>query len=267
MFYVLVYADHFSGICPLYLALLTAIIIARTISIVSRIVFAPGKENLRLVPLDNHISLLAHRSFVLFAWIVSIGLLCIDLFEHVGMEDDSKLLLRILWGSLFILTVALIIHFNRKAIGHWVKGSESPGTMHWFRKQMLSKWYFLAMGYVALLWMFWVLRLVMVGPKYGFTFGVSLFVVPVFLVLDSLLGWIFSSLSYPGDQKPNEPSEDEGTACGRNGIYLFSFTDTNCFGSRSWFMGKRGGFFECRQSKRYGNSNTSCRYISIVVGN
>jgi len=52
-FYVLIYAEYFSGICPLYLSMETTIIIARSISIVSKIVFSPGNDKLRLLPFDD----------------------------------------------------------------------------------------------------------------------------------------------------------------------------------------------------------------------
>lgn len=92
-FYVMLYTDYFSGICPIYLSLLTAILIARTLSIFSAALFSPRAGSIRLLSLDDPISRIGHRSVVLFSWIVAGGMLCIALFEHAGVEGDSKLTL------------------------------------------------------------------------------------------------------------------------------------------------------------------------------
>ena len=211
-FYVLIYTEYFSGICPLYLALLATIIAARIISIFSAIIFSSGDDRLRLLPLDNKVSRIGHRSVVLFAWIVAGGILCVSLFEHAGLRGDSKLILHLFFGSLYILTVALLLHFNRRTISGWIQGVDTPDMAHWFRAQMASKWYFMALGYIFLLWIVWVVRLVIVGPEFALAYGVSLFVVPIFLVLDGLLGWLFSSIGESESVQPDAAVEEVASA-------------------------------------------------------
>ncbi len=226
-FYVLIYAEYFSGICPLFLSLLTTIIVARCVSIFSRMLFSPGESNLRLVPLDDKISLIGHRSVVLFAWLVAAGFLCVSLFEHAGLKGDSKLILRLSWGSLYIFTVVLLLHFNRKAISQWIRGRAPLDSIHWLRIQLAGKWYFMALGYIFLLWFLWMIRLVIVGPEFGFAFGVSLFIVPIFLALDSFLGWLLATIIESPEGEGMEAEEDVGPVPSvKQGVFYYFRTFT-----------------------------------------
>ncbi len=135
------------------------------------------------------------------------GILCIALFEHAGVDGDSKLILRMAFGSFCLFAVAMLLFFYRTIITQWIRGSDFSKRAHWFRDQMASKWVFMALGYIFLLWAVWVVQLVLVGPEFGFAYGVSLFVVPIFLILDSLLGWLLSTINEPGSAQVQEPDD------------------------------------------------------------
>ena len=226
LFYVLIYADYFSGLCPLYISLLTIIIVARTLSIFSAALLSPGNNKLRLISLDDKTSMIGHRSIVFFAWMVVGAILCILLFEHAGLEGDSALILRFIFGSLCIFSVALFLIVYRGTITDWIQGNNTPETVHWFRDQMASKWLYMALGYVLLLWVVWVVQLVIVGPEFGFAYGVSLFVVPIFLLLDGILGWLLSTISEPEPEKPEGKDAEEALAPEEHVVffYLRAFT-------------------------------------------
>ncbi len=221
LFYVLIYTDYFSGICPLYLSMFLTILIARTISIFSAALFSPEAASLCLLPLDNQISQIGHRSVVLFGWMVAGGILCISLFEHAGIEGDSKLILRLFFGSFCLFTVAMVLFVYRQIISSWIQGSDTSGMVHWFRDQMTSKWLFMALGYVFLLWVVWVIQLVIVGPEFGFAYGVSLFILPIFLILDNFLGWLLSTISGPVTEKIEETDAESPRQSKGQTVYFY----------------------------------------------
>jgi len=205
-FYVLIYAEFFSGICPLYLSMQATIISARSVSIVSRILFSPTDEQMRLLPFDNTISRMAHRSVQLFAWLVAGGMMFVFLLKHAGLTGDSELVIRICYGSILIVAVVMVLVVNRKQISGWIRGDEI--TQNGFRAQIAGKWLPVALCYIASLWVLWVIRLLIVGPEFGFAFAISFLIVPIFLILDSFLGW-FQDILFPSPENDGKPDLTE----------------------------------------------------------
>lgn len=126
-FYVQIYADFFSGICPLFLSLLTMVLVARGITLVSSILFSCGDGRIRVLPLGDVNSKVAHRCVQLLAWIVAGGSLCVSLFEHAGLQGDSKLTLRLFFGSLYIMVLLFLLHLQRKRISTWLQEGGDGG--------------------------------------------------------------------------------------------------------------------------------------------
>lgn len=205
-FYVQIYADLFSGICPLFLSLLTMILVARGITLVSYTLFSCGDGRIRVFPLGDVNSKVAHRCVQLFAWIVAGGSLCVSLFEHAGLQGDSKLTLRLFFGSLYIQVLILLLHLQRKRISTWMQEGVMAGMAHWLRSQILLKWYPLSLVYILLIWGVWVVQMVIVGPEFGIAYGVSIFVVPFFLVFDAMLGRLLLSINGPEAEALGLPS-------------------------------------------------------------
>ena len=206
-FYVLIYAEYFSGICPLYLSMETTIITARSISIVSKILFSPADKVLRLPPFDDISSRVGHRSVQLFAWLGAGGFLFVSLVEHAGLVGDSKLVIRICFGSLLIIALILLLIFQRKNISGWIRGDETLNGS--FRGQLAGKWLPVALCYIGSLWVLWIVRLLIVGPEFGFAFAISFMIVPLYLLLDSLLGWLLCSLNSTNEEEQATVLEDE----------------------------------------------------------
>lgn len=210
-FYVLIYAEYFSGICPLYLSMQTTIIGARSISILSRMAFAPESRVIRLLPVSDGISAMAHRTVRFLAWLVAGGLLFVSLMEHGGLRGDSKLFVRLSFGSVLVATAVLLLIINRAQITAWIAkdGGGGQGVRGW----LATKWLPMSLCYVALLWGVWVVRLLIAGPEFGFAFAVSFLIVPIYLVLDAILGWLLNSIfvSDEADGRTEGDERDEGT--------------------------------------------------------
>ena len=202
--YVLIYAAYFSGICPIYLSLLTAITIARLISLVSHMFFAPEPDRTALIPLKQKTAALSYYSITISGWIITLGIMFFTLFKHAGLHGDSLLLLKIGFGTLITLLIAIVILKNRKNVARNVFTMTSDGNTAGVQGYLAANWHIMALGYLLLLWMFWLVRLIVVGPQFTLAFAVSLFIVPIFLLLDRLIIGFFRSLFNP------EPS-DEGS--------------------------------------------------------
>ena len=205
-FYVLMYAEYFSGLCPLYLSMQTTIIGARSVAIFSSMLFSPASSELRLLPLGDDISRIAHNTIRSFAWLAASGLLFVSLVEHGGLSGDSRLFIRICFGSIMVLAAVLLLLFYRKEITRWVEGDAAGKSI---RGWLATKWLPLSLSYAVLLWVMWVVRLLIAGPEFGFAFAVSFLIVPIFLVLDTLLGWLLQSILVAEDAATTGEDEEQ----------------------------------------------------------
>ncbi|MBW2329199.1 MAG: mechanosensitive ion channel family protein, partial [Deltaproteobacteria bacterium] len=205
--YVLIYAAYFSGICPIYLSLLIAITIARLISLVSHMFFAPEPDRPALISLKQKTAAIAHYSITISGWIITLGIMFLTLFKHAGVRGDSLLLLKMGFGTLITLLIAIVILKNHKAIARNVFTMSSDVNPGGLQGYLAANWHLMALGYLLLLWMFWVVRLIVVGPQFTLAFAVSLFIVPIFLLLDRIITGFFRSLFNP--ESPDKGSADD----------------------------------------------------------
>jgi small-conductance mechanosensitive channel len=219
--YVLIYAAYFSGICPIYLSLLIAIIIARLISLVSHMVFAPEPDRPALITLKQKTAALSHYSITISGWMITLGIMFLTLFKHAGVRGDSLLLLKMGFGTLVTLLIALVILTNRKAVARNVFAMTSDGNPDELQGYLAANWHLMALGYLLLLWMFWLVRLIVVGPRFTLAFAVSLFIVPIFLLLDRIITGFFRSLFNP--ESPDKGSADDTIADERAPSVLFPY--------------------------------------------
>jgi len=212
--YVLIYAAYFSGICPIYLSLLTAITIARLISLVSHMFFAPEPDRTALIPLKQKTAALSHYSITISGWFITLGIMLLTLFKHAGVQGDSLLLLKMGFGTLITLLIGIVILKNRNNVARNVFTMSSDGNPAGVQGYLAANWHIMALGYLLLLWMFWLVRLIVVGPQFTLAFAVSLFIVPIFLLLDRLIIGFFRSLfnPEPSDEEPDNDSNEDDSA-------------------------------------------------------
>ena len=195
--YVLIYANYFSGLCPIYLSLLTAVVSARTVALILRMFIDPRGKNLTLIGLDKKTATLVYYSMTAGGWIVFFGIMFITLFRHAGVRGDSLLLLKFSFGTLLCLLVAFVIRLNRKTVARLIAGVDDLQNEPAVKQQLVANWHLMGLGYLFLLWGFWTVRLVVAGPKFALAFVVSLFIGPIFLVLDRMVTWFLASLAGP----------------------------------------------------------------------
>lgn len=210
-FYVIVYANYFSGLCPIYLSLLTAIVSARTVSLILRLFIDPRENNLTLLGPDKKTATLVSSLITAGAWIVFLGIMSIALLKHAGVHGDSLLLLKLSFGTLLCLLAACAIWLNRTAVARLIVGTAVLKKESGVKESLAANWYLMGLGYLFLLWALWIIRLIVAGPKFALAFVVSLFIVPIFLVLDRMANWFFLSQADPeiGEIKSETGESDE----------------------------------------------------------
>ncbi|MEJ2057037.1 MAG: hypothetical protein P8X39_04280, partial [Desulfofustis sp.] len=202
-----------------FMAVLIAISCIRGIQIISKIIFSPDNEHLRIVPLTNRAARLAHR---LITWIngyIITGLMFAVVTRRLGAEMQTVRLTQLFIATLLIVLTGLAILKYRKQIHNYIVGSDSTDhpASSWGKQQFARVWHILAVLYLAILWLLLLSDLADPYVKAGGAFILSFFVVPIWMVADQLIQWVvtyaMSTLRIHQEHHADEaePTEEELT--------------------------------------------------------
>jgi len=200
-----------------FMAVLIAIASIRTILIVSKIIFSPANDHLRIVPLTNRSALLAHRLITWTSGYIIAGLMFAVVARRLGAELQTVRLMQLLLATLLIVLTGLAILKYRKQIHNYIAGTDSidDDESSWGRRQFAKVWHILAFLYLGILWLLLLGDLADPEVKAGGAFILSFFVVPIWMVADQLIQWVvkyaMSTLRIHQEryEDENEPTEEE----------------------------------------------------------
>lgn len=191
--YILLYSSYFSIICPAFLATLVAIVVVRLFSIISGMLLSPTNPALRLISCEDRTALVGQRSMTLFVTVLTMGVMVASLLKYGGLSGDSLLLVKLIAGTVFIVLAGCVLFFNRNTISRsfhpdgaiFTKGAERT-------TKPSNAWLIPAICYLMLVWTIWCSKLIFSEVQFTLAFFMSLLIIPVFLILDALLGWMFA---------------------------------------------------------------------------
>ncbi len=148
------------GTSLIALALVNANVIARSLQVLARMVFAPKVANLRLVPLSdesaNYGFIWARRlvNTAVYGYILTGALPFFDVPEGVGL-----VVLNLVGFAVAVMLVVLTLQ-NRALVAGWIRGEgEDTNTIASLRHRFADIWHVLAIIYVGGIFGVWALHL------------------------------------------------------------------------------------------------------------
>ncbi|MFN2151758.1 MAG: hypothetical protein ACK2T5_09200, partial [Anaerolineales bacterium] len=193
--YLIVYGSEKQPMRMLFLAALLAILIARLLTALSRMVCSPTIRQLRLIGLSDAGAQRLHRTLVRFFWIAAVLIMADAFLSRVILQPDSISLISLILGTLFIGVIAAMILKNKHAVAAVIRGCDDDtcDDSSWFREQVADIWHLLALGYLFLIWLLAAGRLIIFDPEADGAFFISLLIIPIYLLLDRIGMWIIST--------------------------------------------------------------------------
>ena len=213
-----------SGIRPLFVAFLAAMVIARLISSFSGMFCSPSVPELRLLPLDDQGAAYLHRCIVRFAWVLPLGYMAIMLLKYAGIWGDSMILMIIAYGAVIILMFGTMVWRHRAFVASRIRGctTDTCDASGWITDLFASIWHLLALAYLFVVWVLWSGRLIVLGPGFDSAFVISLLIVPIYLLIDRASNWVVGAIigslqkgKEPIDGKKVNGSESAGSQLGQ----------------------------------------------------
>ncbi len=174
----------------LFLALLVPLAVVRLFFIFSHLVCAPDAALLRLLPIHDSTALFLHRAVLFFVSYVAFVIMFLAFISQMGMPQDTSILVQIVAGTVLIVILTFMILSRRRAVAEAIL-SDTPADdeSYWVKSRYASFWHILALSYLFIIWLIWTGQVIDGTARSG-SFLLSLFVVPVFFVLDGLGQWV-----------------------------------------------------------------------------
>ena len=194
----------------LFLALLFIILACWLARSISLIFCSPEQAQLRLLPIGDQGARRLHGNgwFLICFIVVSVTLLA--LFREVGLQGPSLSILAVGFASSLLLVIGLLSWLNRKEVAAYIlSGQEGENGTGWLMEQLAGMWHVLVTGYLLIVWGFLIYNEYSGHGRQNGAFLISLFLVPLFLVLDRLAGWVVRSVIRAMRIYNLPPEEDE----------------------------------------------------------
>jgi small-conductance mechanosensitive channel len=189
-------AAELSSLRYLFLDVLFIIIAVRMVRLISLMFCSPDQAKLRLLPVTDKGAGRLHVSIVFLCTYLIVVIALLALLRVLEVQSSSLSILAIGFASVLLLLIAALSLFNRREVAEYLLSGEVAGNEEasWLMQQFSGLWHVLVFGYLLTLWGFLIYNEFGDGSHQNGAFLFSLFVLPVFVVLDRLSGWVVRSV-------------------------------------------------------------------------
>jgi moderate conductance mechanosensitive channel len=188
--FILTYTGQSHSVRALFMAILVAIVLARTIVLVSTFLCSPDIRGFRLLPLENLSANAIHRSITILAWYICFGLMFIALLDDFGADLTTLRFIGLLLGTVLIVLIMIIMLAKKKAVRASILGMEEGEEVSWLRRQFASSWHIIAMLYLFGIWLIWLNSVLTSTGKASGALLISLIIIPLYLLLENFAQWL-----------------------------------------------------------------------------
>ncbi len=176
----------------LFLTLLIAVSAIRIVVMASDVVFSPSDPSLRLLRMDDGSANAIHRSIVWASGYMIAAIQFSIVAHRLGAEQDTTILLQLLFITLLLVLAAVAVIARRKRIReHFLSAfhadDQRPG---WWRQQFAAIASALAVLYLLALWLLLVNDTIAPDAGSSGAFLFSFFLLPIWMVADRTLQWL-----------------------------------------------------------------------------
>ena len=192
--FILTHIDRIQPVRALFMAILVAIVLARSISIASNFLFSPDIRGFRLVPVGDASAIIVHRSVKFLACYIAFSLMFITLLGDLGAVYATVQLMGLLLGSILIFMIVLMVLSKRNTVRDSILSAEPGQETSWLRRQFASFWYIPAVLYLFGIWLIWLNTILSAKESTGGALLISLLIVPCYLLLDQIAIWLVETL-------------------------------------------------------------------------
>ncbi|MCG6931173.1 MAG: mechanosensitive ion channel [Desulfofustis sp.] len=163
--------------------LLGIIVIFRFCALIGRVVLSPDDPELRVLKLDESLVKPLYRAFYVSISVLLSGKLIVKLFQELGATPQSVAWVAIILGSAVIMFYMYLVYTLKQPVADALTRQLKETGGSWLKMQMSARWHGFALGYLLLVWFFWIGQLLTGAGGQKGTFMGSMLIIPLFFAL------------------------------------------------------------------------------------
>lgn len=192
--FILTHKGQIQPVRALFMAILVAIVLARSILLVSTFLFSPGITGFRLLPMDDLPAATVHRSISIPAWYIAFGMMFITLLADLGAAQATLQFVGVVLGTVLIVLIIIIILVRKETVRASILSVDEGEEVSWLRRQFASSWHIPAMLYLFGIWLIWINTMLSGAERDNGALLISLMIVPLYLLLDQFAQWLVGAI-------------------------------------------------------------------------
>lgn len=213
LFFLLFTGGDFAPSRYLFLAILITVVFYRCLNQFSRIICSPDSPSLRVIPANNEIAVILHRSILLLCTYTFAIIMVLALLKELEFDRSSFYAFALIVATLLIAMIIYGILRSKIAVREYIlKQSETHQTRNWIIEQFAEFWHVPTVLYFIIVWAIGVNELLnAIEPPQSSAFLPSLMVLPLYILFDTVGQWVVrTSVSNLQIYNPeDEKTEDE----------------------------------------------------------
>ncbi|MFO7619850.1 MAG: mechanosensitive ion channel [Bacteroidales bacterium] len=192
--FIFTHTGQIQPVRALFMAILVAIVLARSIVLVSTFLFSPGITGFRLLPMDDLPAATVHRSISIPAWYIAFGMMFITLLADLGAAQATLQFVGVVLGTVLIVLIIIIILVRKETVRASILSVDEGEEVSWLRRQFASSWHIPAMLYLFGIWLIWINTMLSGAERDNGALLISLMIVPLYLLLDQFAQWLVGAI-------------------------------------------------------------------------
>jgi len=177
-----------------FMAVLVAIVLARGLTLVSRLFCSPEIPSLRLLPMEDSLAHSMHQEIGFLVWYLSLSVMFLVLIMDLGAPWDTDRALGVVLGTILFVLLAIRLLTRKKVVAQAILGDSQGEEIPWVRRQFAAFWHILALLYLFGIWVIWFMTLVSRSGKDNGALFISLLIVPIYLIFDKVGQWLIGNI-------------------------------------------------------------------------
>ncbi|MFZ5570246.1 MAG: mechanosensitive ion channel family protein [Thermodesulfobacteriota bacterium] len=175
-----------------FFGLLIPLLAGRFAAALARIWCSPGHPELRFLDMDDVTARNLHRYIIGFTAYTAMAHTLHAVLNILAVHKDTSEFVVLILGTALLFTLGLVIGHHRAGITSALFPERSSGTegVSWIRQQLAAVWPWLTYGYLFLIWLLGMNKLIILETRARGAFLISLLIGPIYLVLDQASQWL-----------------------------------------------------------------------------
>jgi len=167
----------------LFQLMLGSVLVFKTSSMLSQVVFSPEDDKVRPLDLTDSIAKSLHRAFISSISFILSGFLFVNFIRDLGVQEQTVAWTFLLIGTAMFSLFGFLVLYLKTPISNSLQMGIDGDDSNWIKNQLAAYWHVPALFYIFFAWFIWSGQEISGTAERDGSFAISLFIVPIYIAL------------------------------------------------------------------------------------